>query len=374
MIKIAILSITENGHNLAKKIKKILLEKDPRISEITYFHKNVKTSLNIAFKEYDAIIGIMATGIMIRSITPLLKTKYEDPAVLIIDEKAQNIISLLSGHLGGANSLTSNLSKYLSANPVITTSTDVNGVIGVDEIIRKYYFEIIDGDKIVEFNKSIILGEKIKIFSKSDLSFLKTDEILKSYIILDNISDFTKYNIDTNFNNIKENELLFICKNKYILTKISKIVMGIGARKSIAEEKVLNAITNACNILEFDVSRITSFATVEIKKNEIGIINTVKKLNKNLDIVSLNQIKEEMKTPKASLFSHSDFVYKKFGVGSVCEPVATIQAGLESDLIFKKTSFDGVTIAVAISKWIKRCLIIIKLFIKWIIDNLYNIN
>ena len=350
MIKVAILSITENGHILAEKIKEVLLNNDSRISEVTHFHKNVKTNLNVAFKEYDAIIGIMATGIMIRSISPLLKTKYDDPAVLIIDEKCKNIISLLSGHLGGANALTSTLSKHLSANPVITTSTDVNEVVGVDEIIRRYYLEFLDGHKIVEFNKVLILGEKIKIFSKSDLTFLKNDEILKSYEILDNISDFTKCGLDKRFNNIKTDELLFIYENKYILAKISKIVVGIGARKSIAKEKVLDAIFKSCDNLEFDVSRVTSFATVEIKKNELGIINAIKKLNKELYIVTLNQIKEEMKTPKADLFSHSDFVYKKFGVGSVCEPVATIQAGSNSDLIFKKTSFDGVTIAVAISK------------------------
>ena len=194
MIKIAILSITENGHILAEKIKDILLNNDSRISEINHFHKNIKENLNMAFKEYDAIIGIMATGIMIRSLSPLLKTKYEDPAVLIIDEKGQNIISLVSGHLGGANALTSMLSKYLSANPVITTSTDVNGVIGVDEIIRRYYFEIIDGHKIVEFNRVIIMGEKIKIFSKSKLDFLKTDEILKSYELIDDIDNFSEYN------------------------------------------------------------------------------------------------------------------------------------------------------------------------------------
>lgn len=347
MIKIAILSITENGNILAEEIKEIL-ENDSRVNEVIHFHKNIKTNLNTAFKEYDAIIGIMATGIMIRLITPLLKTKYEDPAVIIIDEKCQNIISLLSGHLGGANALTKTLSKYLSANPVITTSTDVNGVIGVDEIIRKYYLEIIEGDKIVEFNKVIILGEKIKIFSKSNLNFLRTDEILKSYEIIDNVQDLT--DIDKRFYNINSDELVFIYKNKYILTKISKIIMGIGARKSITEEKVLDAITKSCDNLEFDVSRITSFATVEIKKNEIGIINTVKNLDKKLDIISLNQIKDEIKSSKADLFSHSDFVYKKFGVGSICEPVATIKAGLDSDLIFKKTSFDGVTIAVAISK------------------------
>lgn len=350
MIKIAILSITENGHILAEKIKDILLNNDSRISEINHFHKNIKENLNMAFKEYDAIIGIMATGIMIRSLSPLLKTKYEDPAVLIIDEKGQNIISLVSGHLGGANALTSMLSKYLSANPVITTSTDVNGVIGVDEIIRRYYFEIIDGHKIVEFNRVIIMGEKIKIFSKSKLDFLKTDEILKSYEIIDDIDNFSEYNIDDKFNTINKDEIVFIYEDKYILTKISKIVVGIGARKLIAEEKVLNAITKSCDNLEFDISRINSFATVEIKKNELGIIKTVNKLNRNLDIITLDQIKDEMKTSKSVDFSYSDFVYKKFGVGSVCEPVATIAAGLNSELIFKKTSFDGVTIAVALSK------------------------
>ncbi len=349
-MNIAILTLTENGYILAEKIKEIILKNDSRINKVVHFHKNIKYNIKSIFKEYDAIIGIMATGIMIRSIAPLLKTKHEDPAVIIIDEKGKNIISLLSGHLGGANALTYNLSKYLSSNPVITTSTDVNGIIGVDEIMRKYYFEFVEGDKILDFNKALILGKKIKIISKSSLNFLKNNNILKNYEVLDNILDFSEYNADNKFNNINEDELVFIYNDKYILVKISKIVMGIGARKFISDKKVLNAINKSCKNLEFDVSRIDSFATVDIKKNEIGIINAVKKLNKNLNIISLNQIKEELKNSKEECFSYSDFVYKKFGVGSICEPVSTIQAGINSNLIFKKTSFDGVTIAVAVSK------------------------
>ena len=130
-MKIAIISITENGKELSNIIKDYLI-KNPRFIKIDIYFKNVKNTINNIFFKYDAIIGIMATGILIRSIANQITSKDKDPAILSIDEKGQSVISLLSGHLGGANELTNIISEIINAKPIITTATDINNKLSID--------------------------------------------------------------------------------------------------------------------------------------------------------------------------------------------------------------------------------------------------
>ena len=90
----------------------------------------------------------MATGIMVRNICSLLKSKENDPAVLVIDEMGKHVISLVSGHLGGANEFSDKIADIIHAEPVITTATDINNKFGVDTLARKYYLKIDDVSKI----------------------------------------------------------------------------------------------------------------------------------------------------------------------------------------------------------------------------------
>ena len=83
---------------------------------------------------YDGLIFVMATGIVVRTLAPHLMSKLLDPAVLVMDDGGRNIISLLSGHIGGANRLTAYLARELEANPVITTATDVNNLLAPDVV------------------------------------------------------------------------------------------------------------------------------------------------------------------------------------------------------------------------------------------------
>lgn len=84
------------------------------------------------FQEMDAILFIGACGIAVRSIAPYVKSKKTDPAVLCMDEQGKFVISLLSGHIGGANELTEEVAAVTGAVPVITTATDVNHKFAVD--------------------------------------------------------------------------------------------------------------------------------------------------------------------------------------------------------------------------------------------------
>ena len=96
-MKIAIISVSKKGYELSLSLKE-KLDLDSTVIKTDSYHKNVKKYFPILFYEYDAIIAIMASGILIRSIAPLIESKATDPAVLNIDDNGNFVISMLSGH------------------------------------------------------------------------------------------------------------------------------------------------------------------------------------------------------------------------------------------------------------------------------------
>ena len=161
-MKIAIISVTNKGKLLSKKLKNIL-DKDSTVILTDIYYKNVKKSMPILFDKYDAIIGIMASGILIRSIAPLINSKITDPAILNIDENGKYVISVLSGHMGGANKLTVKIANLINSEAIITTATDVNRKLGIDTLANDLFLEIKNPEFIVHINKAILNGEKIII-------------------------------------------------------------------------------------------------------------------------------------------------------------------------------------------------------------------
>ena len=169
-MRIAIISVSDKGQELALNLKE-KLDEDSTVIRVDLYHKNVRKYFPILFYEYDAIIAIMASGILIRSIAPLIESKVSDPAVLNIDDNANFVISTLSGHLGGANKLTHKVATLLDATPVITTSTDVNNKLGIDVIAKDLYLSIDKPKEILFFNKAILDGEKISLMLNPDKNF-----------------------------------------------------------------------------------------------------------------------------------------------------------------------------------------------------------
>jgi cobalt-precorrin 5A hydrolase len=328
-MKIAIITVTENGKILGESLQNKLLT-DRTIIQVEIFHKNVKKTLINSFKKFDCIVGIMATGIMVRNICPLLKNKENDPAVIIIDEKGKHVISLLSGHLGGANKLTHKIADLMGSDPVITTSTDLNSKLGVDCLANKYHFKLIPVSNIKSINSHLINNQKVWIDYSSNYEYLWNDtEVSDSYERGNNISQ--KLLVSNGLVNIELVE--------------KKIVLGLGSRKNISTEKVLKAIYSAITTLDIPLERINTLATGEMKKDEHGILEAAKILNKPLKIISESELKN-FTNPD---MNDSEFVRSKFGIGGVCEPSSLIEAGKNSRLLLRKTSHDGVTVAIALS-------------------------
>ena len=337
-MKIAIISVSDKGQSLAVGLKE-KLDHDSTVIKTDLYHKNVRKYFPILFYEYDAIIAIMASGILIRSIAPLVESKVTDPAVLNVDDNGNFVISTLSGHLGGANKLTYKIADLIDATPVITTSTDVNNKLGIDVIAKDLYLSISDTKEILFFNKAILDGEEITFTLNCDKNY----DYLFDY--LENVT--LEMHVSFNYSDkVNTDEIHVQCGQHKLILKEKKIVVGIGCRRGKECEKIHEGLVKSISDLNIHKSRINMLASAEIKKDEQGILELSEKLNIPVNFVEI----EKLKLFTSNDVARSEFVFSKFGIYGVCEPSALITAGFDSKLIYKKTSYDGVTISVAVSK------------------------
>jgi len=131
MQKIAIIQISEAGSEIASTLER------------QFNAKNIKrTDVGKQWSKFDAFIFIGAMGICVRTIAPFIKDKHQDPAVVCIDSLGQNVISVLSGHVGGANELTLTISGILDAHEVITTQSDNAGLWALDTFEKRFNWPV----------------------------------------------------------------------------------------------------------------------------------------------------------------------------------------------------------------------------------------
>lgn len=323
-MRVSILTLTENGRKLGESLKTGLKD-DPTILSVETLHRDI--DFREVFSRSDMIIGIMAAGIMVRKIAPLLENKFSDPGVIVIDEMGRNVISLLSGHAGGANDFAVKIADILNANPVITTATDVNGLVGIDSFAARYFYVILDRHLVKHFNSSIVDGHTVELHSSRNLGPLIDGELSRTYRYMRDGDEIVRAH----------------CNSEVMRLAPLKVSVGIGTRRGVESSRVTGAIVEALGLLKLPPERIDALATGYMKKNERGIIDAAEDLGVPLEIIPLQELKAQ------DTHSFSDFVNEKFGVGSVCEAAALKSAGTGSRLVIRKTTSSGVAVAVAVS-------------------------
>ena len=259
----------------------------------------------------------MASGIVIRKIASLIGTKDKDPAVLLIDEGKHFVISLLSGHLGGANELAYSLANILKLVPVITTSSDVTGKIAVDTISQKLNAELEDLKSAKDVTSLIVNGQKVNILLPKNVK-VSDKNSADGFILISN-----KKNIE------------------YTRIYPKNLILGIGCKKDTKAEDILSTIENCLDKNNLDIKSVKKIATVDVKENEQGLINAAKFLNLDLEIVSRDEIKKVQ-----NQFEGSDFVEKTIGVRAVSEPVALLSSAGNGKFLVMKEIYNGITISI----------------------------
>lgn len=346
----------EGGHEVeaftkSKYTKKILDESqveadDKAFRNVKEFAKPIDSSLRDwtgrRFAESDAIIFIGACGIAVRSIAPFVSSKKTDPAVVVIDEQGKFAISLLSGHIGGANELTEEISNLLHATPVITTATDINNKFAVDVFAKTNGCYISDMTMAKEISAALVNGNSVGFAS----DFPWVGEIPKELQLLDEEDD-TK----------EKPEMGIYVTNSYLkhpfvhtLYLVPKIItLGVGCKKDTPADTVEKVVRKACDELLIPSVSMELVASIDLKKEEQGILEYCKERNLPFETYSAEQLKEV-----EGSFAESKFVEETTGVDNVCERSAILGSskhGEKSNLILRKYAEDGVTAALARRKW-----------------------
>lgn len=288
------------------------------------------------FARADAILFIGAAGIAVRAIAPWVKDKTKDPAVVVMDERGIFAISLLSGHLGGANELTGILADLTGAIPVITTATDVNGRFAVDIFAKKNGMKI--GDmKMAKAVSADVLDEKPVGFC---CELPVSGEVPEELRQLEPEEPFEgKTGIVIALNDEKRP----FQKTLHLFPRI--VTVGVGCRKRTEGKALEEKILEALRINHISVGSVEQIASIDLKKDEEALNAFCDKYKIPLRTFSAEELLET-----DGDFTPSDFVKSVTGVDNVCERSAVRGSG-GGRLIQKKKAGDGVTIAIALRDW-----------------------
>jgi cobalt-precorrin 5A hydrolase len=327
-----IIAITHNGLILAKKLKTefpnsvvYTLEKW-NDNECEKIEGDLSSFTGELFKRHRTLVFIMATGIVVRCIAKHLKDKTTDPAIVVMDEQGQFVISLLSGHLGGANEITEKIAQKLHATAVITTSSDVQGLPSVDMIAKEQNLFIPSMDDVKNITAMIVNGKKVALRNESSLTlpsyFTNTEESAEGLVVV-------------------SNRLSIECAVPFAQLIPRNITIGVGCRRGILGENIIAFIQEQLDIHNIHPQSIYQIASTEIKSDEQGILDTAAYFKvlatfiKNQDIEAIED-----------QFTKSEFVKSNIGIASVCEPSAFIAAGRKGHFISKKQAKEGITVAI----------------------------
>ena len=352
MKKIAVLAITKNGIEIGLKLKEYFSDfeifapiKFSNDNEKIQWYENSTTQKIVdLFKNNDGIICLFSLGAVIRLLAPHIKDKKTDPAVIVIDDNANFVISVLSGHLGGANELSNEIAEKMGSTPIITTAADVNKTIAVDLVGREFGWKINDDSNVTRISAFMVNKEKIGVFQNigkkewwkgklpENITFFSDMKELKD-------SDSKAYLIITN-DEINDEEV----EKDSVVYRVPNLVVGIGLHWNTSKETILNGVNETLEKFELKQNQIARFVSIKKDKDVIGLIELGKEMNMPIEYID----REELATITAP--NPSKTVQAFEGTASVSEAAAIKSS--EGELIVEKQKFPP-NLTVAIARMIK---------------------
>ena len=279
------------------------------------------------FRWADRMIFVSSCGIAVRAIAPHVQDKTTDPAVLAVDETARFVVSLLSGHVGGANRWAEELAGALGALPVVTTATDVNGRFAVDTWAAEQGLHVSSRLAAKAVSAAILEGP---VPLQSD--FPVTGELPPGLVpgeegpVGISISWRQGGPFDTT------------------LTLTPRVVrLGIGCRRGTDREVIRRAVDQVLEENRICPQAVRCAASIDLKRDEPGLLALCRERGWPLECSTAQELEAVEGT-----FASSPFVRRVTGVDNVCERAAMVGA---EKLIVKKTAGDGVTVAAAVEHW-----------------------
>lgn len=358
----------------AEIIAKVKCEALPEVS----MKETVKACVDEYFEQVDAIVFVTASGIAVRSVAEHLTHKSKDPAIVCMDECGKHVISLVSGHAGGANALTQMLADVMWATPVITTATDVEGRFSIDEYAREHNLVVTDWAKAKAISAEVLAAgaepvwiEEPVVAQGEEKGACEIRKELKSTGIdgcknrvdgCENGIDGSENRVDVKRLQIGSHQVIITPKDVPVdaqtLQLIPRcIVAGVGCKKGTPVDKIEHAVQEAFAKAGMRMEALCAVASIDLKKEEAGLLEFCETRNVPFETYAAEELQAVPGT-----YSASEFVSGVTGVDNVCERSAVKYASehgmnqgeqllgrqaKHGELLLRKQAYGGVTVALA---------------------------
>lgn len=301
---------------------------------VPYRDGGFREALRSAWEEFDGLVMVMASGIVVRSCAELCTHKTSDPAVVVVDERGCHAVSLLSGHLGGANRLAADVAAVTGGEAVVTTASDVRGMMAVDELAARHAMRVLNPEMIVRISSAALEGKRI--------DFMIPEQLFRLY-----------YGGTPNFypvRNIGENPAVVLLDGSgspdlsltvpVLWLKRRRFVLGMGCRKNVCLADLEQLAESALEQAGADWSCVCRIMTADLKLGEPALRELAEKHGLTLTGCSAEEL-NSVKVPHPS-----EAAREKLGINSVSEASAVLGSGY-GKLVVPKLKGNGVTAALA---------------------------
>lgn len=362
--KIAVITITRPGLVVAGKIVRdqradlyVSERYVPNVPEdlraLSHpFDGVIKNLLPDLFARYDGLVFIMALGIVVRSIGPLIADKTRDPAVLVGDVQGKFIISVLSGHLGGANRLTQEIARSTGAIPVVTTGTDVTQNVAPDLISQEIGAELDPLDQLKRVSSAIVDGDPVLFLNQEGIPIPSLSGQLKPNIhVTDRYPDpFPSVRAAVVISrHVPFRSLPAGIEGISLIPRVYGV--GIGCNRGTSTDEITAALHVLLEESRIHPKSIQAFGSIDLKADEPGILDTASRFARPLFFFSRDRL------GTVNVPNPSGVVQKYVGTPAVAEPAALLALS-QSSLPWKghavleveKRKSGNVTLALA--RWV----------------------
>ena len=358
--KTAIIALTRNGARMARTLAGSL-DRDHALFIDRRFRKDddsgeafdlpLRPVVKRAFAGYSSLVLFLSAGASIRLLAPLLESKQIDPAVVCVDDAGSFCVSLISGHVGGADQLAQEVAVCLGARAVVTSASHASGTLAVDLLGREFGWRLkADATTITRASAAVINGQPIGIWQgagelgwwpdgtplpENIAVYATLEDLAASACAIALIISDTTGDLET-----------LLADKITVVYRPRSLVIGMGCRRGVPVEELESLLAEALRENGLSAECLAEIATAEIKRGEPGLEQLAERHGVPLSFLQANELNGVFETNPGAITSKSERAHGLVGVWGVAEPAALLTAGA-SELLVNRKKTTRATIAIA---------------------------
>ena len=358
--KTAVIALTRNGARMARTLAGSL-DRDHILFIDSRFRKDddsgetfdlpLRPVVERAFAEYSSLVLFLSAGASIRLLAPLLESKQVDPAVVCVDDAGSFCVSLISGHVGGADQLAQEVAVCLGARAVVTSASHTSGTLAVDLLGREFGWRLkADSTTITRASAAVINGQPIGIWQgagepgwwpdgtplpKNIAVYATLEDLAASACATALIISDTTGDLET-----------LLADKITVVYRPRSLVIGMGCRRGVPVEELESLLAEALRENGLSAECLAEIATAEIKRGEPGLEQLAERHGVPLSFLQADELNGVFETNPGAITSKSERAHGLVGVWGVAEPAALLTAGA-SELLVTREKTTRATIAIA---------------------------